>query len=398
MIVTFLSTLTNWLKNSLLLIVTLVILLLILEVGIRYLTQQPPRLIERDAAIGTRYQPNLDVSLIGPESGRKVHIRTNSIGFRGAESNLKKAANTIRVAVLGDSQIAAINTPESESFTGKLESKLRQHLPGMNWEVLNFGVSGASTAQELNLYRKLVSDYAPDLVILAFYNGNDFSDNSRQLSSNPRVYMSLEQGELVTHYPRVDIGPVSWLKHHSRFYNWQKIQVRKLRRRLVRGGWLGEKRRLRGGLLAFVADPQESRLTAAWELTRKTLETLATEVQDNDSKFLMFNIPHALEFRADIQREIRARFASSPYQDQFEPRHAENKLQSFAAAENIPAVWFGNRFREAFDAHRQQNSDFSLTYLDGRGHLNSNGHELLAETVRKYIQLDTNGHLVVSQW
>jgi len=64
-------------------------------------------------------------------------------------------------------------------------------------EVLNFGVSGYSTAQALLTLRDRVLAYRPDLVILAFFAGNDVTENSRELDRDPmRPYFLLENGQL----------------------------------------------------------------------------------------------------------------------------------------------------------------------------------------------------------
>jgi len=48
-------------------------------------------------------------------------------------------------------------------------------------EVLNLGVSGYGTAQQYLLLHRAI-DFRPNLVLLAFYAGNDVADNSRMLS------------------------------------------------------------------------------------------------------------------------------------------------------------------------------------------------------------------------
>lgn len=84
-----------------------------------------------------------------------------------------------------------------------MENKLNLQYPQVHWEVFNFGVSGANTAQELNLYRELVRKYNMDIIVCAYYNGNDFSDNSLRLGRSPGIYMDFKEGsdELATFYP-----------------------------------------------------------------------------------------------------------------------------------------------------------------------------------------------------
>jgi GDSL-like Lipase/Acylhydrolase. len=96
----------------------------------------------------------------------------------------QKPPNTLRVAVLGDSFTEAIHVPVEQTFWSKLERKLGncEAVKGRkNVEVINFGVQGYSTAQELMMLRKKVWDYSPDIVILAFFIGNDVINNSPKL-------------------------------------------------------------------------------------------------------------------------------------------------------------------------------------------------------------------------
>ena len=56
-------------------------------------------------------------------------------------------------------------------------------------------MSNYGTAQELLTLRQCVWRYDPDLVLLAFFTGNDVWDNSRALKNDPEVpYFSLEDG------------------------------------------------------------------------------------------------------------------------------------------------------------------------------------------------------------
>ena len=51
-------------------------------------------------------------------------------------------------------------------------------------EVLNFGCDGYGTAQEFILLRDRVWRYAPDVVVLAVFTGNDIRNNSLVLEGD----------------------------------------------------------------------------------------------------------------------------------------------------------------------------------------------------------------------
>lgn len=64
-------------------------------------------------------------------------------------------------------------------------------LKGQQIEVLNFGVQGYGTAQELMTLRHHVWQFSPDLIILGFYPGNDIRNNYKPLEHDHlRPYFS----------------------------------------------------------------------------------------------------------------------------------------------------------------------------------------------------------------
>ena len=365
-----------------------IVLLCVLEVAIRLLADFPPRLIQRSADIGGHYRPGLETRLIAPESGKDILVRINQLGFRGPQFPIEKPANTMRVAILGDSQTAAINMSQADTLRHVLSSQLAEKFTDVEWQVMDFSVSGASTAQQLNLFRERVKQYNVDLVICAFYNGNDFSDNSRQLSRNPRIYMYLDNnGELITQYVQTSLGWIDWLKQNSRFYQWQKLKVRAVRRNAISRGWLGGKSRVRGGLLGF-ADKDEVRLNDAWRLNDALLTAFNREVLGNGAEFLLLSIPHSLEFDSRQEASIRDRFQSTPYADSFTPTNVENHLKEIANRERFPAIFVNDEFRKLLKQGRADSTDYHLAYLDGVGHVNEIGQKVMANRIVQRISIN----------
>src|SRR5271163_1915378 len=115
----------------------------------------------------------------------RQYVRINSHGFRDLERSYEKQADTIRIAVLGNSWTEAMQVPLDKNYCSVLERKLTEQscCAGKRFEVLNFGVSGYSTAQELLLLREEVWKYHPDVVILAFYSARDIANNVRQFNN-----------------------------------------------------------------------------------------------------------------------------------------------------------------------------------------------------------------------
>src|SRR4029078_8121917 len=123
----------------------------------------------------------------------------NSAGLRDREHPYAKPPNTFRIAVVGDSYPEAFPVEMQDAFWVLMEKQLQEcgAFPGKTIEVINFGVSGYGTAQELITLREQVWKYSPDLVMLTVTTNNDISDNVRVLKKTNRVpYFVFQDGKL----------------------------------------------------------------------------------------------------------------------------------------------------------------------------------------------------------
>jgi SGNH hydrolase-like domain, acetyltransferase AlgX len=109
-------------------------------------------------------------------------IKINSHGFRDKERSPEKPTGVFRIVVLGDSFTAASQVLLEQTFPYLLETKLNTGTRN-RFEVLNLGIDGFGTTQEYLTLTHYGLMYAPDLVVLAFFTGNDFTNNSLILQS-----------------------------------------------------------------------------------------------------------------------------------------------------------------------------------------------------------------------
>lgn len=154
-----------------------------------------------------------------------AYVRINGDGLRDREHARAKPPNTLRIAVVGDSYPEALQVPQESAFWAVIERRLREcpALAGRDVEVINFGVSGYGTAQELITLRRHVRQYSPDLVLLAFTTNNDITDNSRVLKKTDEIpYFVYRDGAL-----QLDDS-----FRASRGFRWRQSAVNRL------GGWL----------------------------------------------------------------------------------------------------------------------------------------------------------------
>ena len=148
---------------------------------------------------------------------------TNDRGFRNARNiGYDKPAGTLRVLSLGDSNTQGYEVRQEQTFSAVLERALDR--PGRPAEVINTGVSGFGTAEQLVLLENEGIKYRPDVVVVGFF-ANDFDDNLKS-----GLFGLDDKGQLVEnqfeHLPGVGIQDfiyaipgVRWLGDNSYFYS-----------------------------------------------------------------------------------------------------------------------------------------------------------------------------------
>ena len=348
--------------------------LLAAEGGVRLLSPIGPALLVTDPVVGKRYVPGFHGSVFVDEAARHVEVQINSRGFRGPERPRRKAAGRLRVAVLGDSMTAALATDEERTFVRRLEAALsRDGRPSV--EVMNFGVSSASTASELLTWRSVVAEYAPDLVLLAFFTGNDLADNCSRLTHAPRVYFELDgtgrlqQGPEPTPTPAV----VRWLDLNSRLYAWQKVAFRRLRS-AVRSGAAG----VEPGQMIFARGGHPD-VEHAWRVTGALLGRMRDEVEASGARFGVVVIPCAEQVDGALWAELArgARGAGLDVDRQEPSRRLSTLFEREGIASLDLAPVFGAASRRAGSAND--------LYLLGRFHLSDEGHQVAAEAIHLFL-------------
>lgn len=137
------------------------------------------------------------------KTDRPLWVQINRDGMRDREHALAAPPGTTRIAILGDSYMQGLTTSLDDTFAVFLERDLTRCLgpTGGSAEVLNFGVSGYGTAQELLTYRHHAAKYQPQIVLLAFYTNNDVFNNHRRINpteySDQSPYFTLDGDRLV---------------------------------------------------------------------------------------------------------------------------------------------------------------------------------------------------------
>jgi hypothetical protein len=378
--------------SALLLAASIVLSIGLAEVLLRVAGFSYPSFIVTDPHFGHRLKPGARGHYA--EEG-KSYVRINAQGMRDdREVAAEKPADRYRIAILGDSYAEGVQLDVSKLFWRILEDRLNRcgFAPGKHVEVLNFGVSGYSTGQELLVLRKRVPVFNPDLVVLAFLSGNDVRDNSRALAhAYPRPYFSLAAvGQLVLDDSFREQrafkvkSSTPWqvfqaLSEHSRVFQL----VNKVKNTLPIGGVAagetdpGWEAGLDAGV--YLSKPSPA-WEAAWETTEALLAEARSETQRQGAKFLLVSLTNAAQVDP-VPEEIRERALRLGEIDLYYP---ERRLSAFAKREGIDLVLLAPLFADFAVKHKVYLHGFANTAL-GTGHWNDRGHALGAELLAQRL-------------
>ena len=100
---------------------------------------------------------------------------TNADGMRDKAYAKDKAPDTLRIALLGPSHVMGNGVADGQTFEALVEDRLNRefkHSTYRRFEILNFGVDGYCTLQQLALLEDRVFAFSPDIVIATHYHRN----------------------------------------------------------------------------------------------------------------------------------------------------------------------------------------------------------------------------------
>ncbi|WP_293150221.1 MULTISPECIES: SGNH/GDSL hydrolase family protein [unclassified Microcoleus] len=349
----------------------------------------PTRFHTSDRDLGWKLKPGVSGEWNGEGAS---FVRVNKDGLRDREHTKTKPPNTLRVAVLGDSFTEAIQVPVEQTFWSKLERKLGNcdAVKGRKKvEVINFGVQGYGTAQELMMLRKKVWDYSPDIVVLAFFIGNDVINNSPQLEyDHYRPFFVYDtSGKLVPDMSFRNLPPIarneravsfvdrmpSFLVNNSRIL--QVIKKVDLDRK---------KRQLSGDFTALSSKnfnpPQDAVWKDAWKVTEGLIVTMHNEVVQKKADFLVVTIGDPIQVGRDVK--IRKDFITqNNIQDLFYPNR---RVETLGTREGFRVLNLAEQFQGYTEKYQVCVHGFDNSVPCG-GHWNELGHRLASIKINQNL-------------
>jgi hypothetical protein len=337
------------------------------------------------------------------------YVRINSDGWRDREHAKTKPPNTVRIAVLGDSFSEAMHLSMEQTFWFLLQQELQQcnAFPGKQVEVINFGVSGYGTAQELLTVRQKVWDYSPDIVLLTFTTYNDVYDNSRALSKSEEVpYFVYRNGELI--YDTSFRDSKTYRQRDSRLNRlgrWIHNQLRTVQlihyvqfvAKLHFTDWRNKRKLAQtqsqsaekppairnaediGIDNMIYVEPRDEAWKEAWSVTEGLVKQIGSEVNQKGAKFLLVTLSNAVQVYPN--QAVRQRFLQHVGTGtMFYPNL---RLKALADREQIDFL----DLAQPMQSYADQNKVFLHGFGSdlGNGHWNADGHRLAADLIAQHI-------------
>lgn len=308
-------------------------------------------------------------------------LQINREGLRGPEVSERKPPGTVRIAVLGDSFTEAQQVALESTFCIVMQRKLGECLTPHPVQVLNFGVDGYGTTQELITLQRRAWRFDPDAVVLAFFTGNDLRNNTVALEGDQcRPFFVLRDGGIVLGGPFVDSA---WFRfqcmmrfesRHSRvigLLSHARVLIRdRLRTRKARAHPALQGREL-GISEAIYHAPADAEWRDAWQVTEDQIGLMHREVASHHVPFLLVTLTNGIQVYPDAA--VRAAYMRHlGVSDLF---YADRRLQALGEREGFPVLSLGEPMQRWADQHHEFLHGFRNTQA-GTGHWNVAGHNL----------------------
>jgi hypothetical protein len=384
----------RWSANVALIFVSILLGILPFEVGLRLAGISYPSFYTWDEYRGFALRPGAKGWF---RSEGESYIQINSAGLRDREHAKIKPPNTLRLAILGDSYAEALQVSIDQTFWAVLERELAKcsYLSGRQVEVINFGVSGYGTAQELMTLRHKVWDYSPDVVTLAFLTGNDITDNVRAFGADPmRPYFVYRNGELVLDdsfrnlaayraRQTVVAGMGYWAINYSRVVqltNAAQHKIAKYIRSTPREVVEARDKDDEVGLDDRVySEPSDPLWQDAWRVTEGLILLMRDEVRKKGADFLVVTLSNAAQVYPDpsVRRAFMERLGIRTL------LYPDLRIRTLGEREGFAVLNLAPKFQ----AYADQNKIFLHGFYPnmGGGHWNAQGHRLAGETIAQIL-------------
>jgi lysophospholipase L1-like esterase len=334
-----------------------------------------------DPELGVSLVPNMDV--IHSRGCFTGHVVTNSWGFRDRDRTLEKAPGEFRIALIGDSVVEGVHVNPDQVMNIQMEKLLAQQ-GYKNVEVMDFGIEGIGTTQELIMYKERIRQFHPDMVVLTV-SDNDIMNNSSTLQPKSYgihtwycPYYNLDANGNLVFQPvqrRWFNGLITFLERHS--YLAYYVERIWFRADLPMYKWHG----MPVYFGSYSNDPLDPEWQSAWTVTEKVMSQMRDTVQADGAKFVVVPWTNFSDIDTDWHDRLAKQFGSVPRE--LTPEKLDQRLQQMAGRENITMEFLTPYMQAYRDEHHLQWPYFGLTCDP---HFSAMGHQVAAAAMIDLMQ------------
>ena len=406
----------NLLFNGILMLAALSLVIAAVEVALRIAApteslwaNQHKLCCKHDPLLGWTHIPDHTLTFYSNEY--EITESFNSRGIRGPEYPLNKDPGEYRILVLGDSFAEGYTVEFEELFSEILKRRLNQG--NAKIEVINLGVGGYSTDQELLQYRQEAKLYEPDLTLLMFHDNDVWYNAMDRYGPWGRGYkpvFRLKDGELILSnvpVPLPESTPTALVKprgivtfttnnikqtisDYSYLYRWLREKVKNSNRLYSLAIAIGVADKSGINLSGKRPVPAEfdvyrraysPEAQAAWKVTEALLKKLKEDADLVGSKLLVFHVP----MRATIYIQEWARMQEVYEMDDnaWSIEQVNLELSKVLGRQGIEFLNPLDAMRQGADAMANEGKRL---YYKQDGHWNVDGHYYAGELLAEYIR------------
>jgi len=305
-----------------------------------------------DPYLYIQHIPNTNFTNVGYQEEYITKGHVDKWGFMGRGCSIKKAKNTNRIIILGDSFTEAVQVDMNKNYCSFLRELFDKR--GKNYEIINAGISDYSPKLEYLYLREKLVHFDPDHIVLQLFANDVYDDHKYRKMKEENLNLPVRR---------------SFVYNHSKLYHYFLRQKAKLMKKIA----APKKEDPDIGLFFFIKKGNEALKRKMWRATEDYLLKMKKIADTKGIGLTIFTIP--MEAQISLPQNMSP--ASQFYFKETPTNDFDNAVEGFCKRNNIDFIDMPAVFRD--------NKKMNLYYSQD-GHLTKTGHKLVAETIFEHIK------------
>jgi hypothetical protein len=373
------------LQGILVILITLVLIAVLLEIGLRFFAPQivPPLsgLFRPDPVAGYSLRPAVSVHYRSSEADVTFH--TNSVGERIVPGYDQSKATNSMVA-LGDSFTFGMNVQDDQAFPALLNARYNKE-GAPQYKVANGGVFGYGTDNEAGWLKEYGWQNNPKVVLVGFFVGNDVkdvmlgitktvaTDDGRLVAAGTSVQAMNRTDEDQGQVTSSSTGVKGWLENNSHAY----LFLRNLWYNTLGKGTTKTSKLTVFDAASFFERQVPPEIEAGWQKTFDVLTQIQQDCQAHGAQMVLVGIPAREQVYPSAWNDVKTEFGLKD--EDFDLTLPEQRLADFASKHQVAYIDLLPDFKTA------SASEGNLYFQVDR-HWTAKGQALAADAIGRELE------------